>query len=287
MPQSTAIVACIDGSDYAAAACDAAIWVADRLEWPLTFVNVVSRPRHATSTDYSGQIGLGSREHLLEELVELDEKRSRLVRERGRDLLDVASQRATHAGLPAPTRVQRNGELVDALDHVGTDIKLLVLGKRGGGSAADSEQLGSNLEQVIRSMDCPILITPEQFVTPGRLLIAYDGSANGQRIIERVAAVARLLSDTEIHLVHVGESDDKRRTQLEEAASHLQATGAEVITAVLSGEVEPALHEYQHEQQLELVIMGAHGHSRLRRLLLGSTTTDMIRRTEVPLLIIR
>ncbi|WP_348760771.1 universal stress protein [uncultured Salinisphaera sp.] len=279
------IAACIDGSAYAAAACDAAVWAAARLSAPCTFVHVISRRKHAAAGDYSGQIGLGSREHLRDELAELDGARARLARERGADLLDSAARRAAAAGLDAPARIQRNGELLPALQHVEDDIRLLVIGKRGE-SAGDEAHLGSNLERVIRGMACPILITTPHFVPPQRVLIAYDGSATGQNLIQRAAATP-LLSGVEAHLVYVGSAEQAERAALEEAADTLRGAGARVQTAVLSGDVEPALHAYQRDQNCDLMVMGAYGHTRIRHMLVGSTTTDMIRRAEVPVLITR
>lgn len=285
MTDERTIVACIDGSAYAAAACDAAIWASSKLDAPLTFVNVINRRKHAASTDYSGQIGLGTREHLLTELADLDAQRARLARERGRDFLAGASRRAFEAGLPEPNAVQRNGELIDALQSMDDDIRLLVLGKRGE-SAGDDEHLGSNLERVIRGANAPILITNQDFTPPQRVLLAFDGSKTGQNLVERALANP-LLAEVELHLVYVGTPDDSRQGQIDKAAQTLRDAGANLTVAVLEGEVEPALHDYQREHEIDLMAMGAYGHTRIRQLLVGSTTTEMIRRAEVPLLIVR
>ena len=114
----------------------------------------------------------------------------------------------------------------------------------------------------------------------------YDGSPTGENLIQRAAATP-LLSGIEAHLVLVGHADDKRRSGLDKAADTLTRAGATTHTAVLSGEVEPALHAYQREQGCDLLVMGAYGHTRIRHMLVGSTTTDMIRRAEVPVLITR
>ncbi len=279
------ITACVDGSSYAAAACDAAIWAAGKRDVPLAFVNVISRRKHAAATDYSGQIGLGTREHLLTELAELDSQRARLARERGRDFLESARRRATEAGRPDPIIRQRNGELVDALHSMDDEIRLLAIGKHGE-SAGQDDHLGSNLERVIRGISCPILVTNQSFAAPHRVLIAFDGSQTGQRVIERAVATP-LLSQVETHLVYVGQPNDKRRRQFDDATNKLRAAGAELTTAIIDGDVEPALHDYQRQHELDLMVMGAYGHTRFRELLLGSTTTDMIRRADVPLLIVR
>ena len=47
------------------------------------------------------------------------------------------------------------------------------------------------------------------------------------------------------------------------------------------------LCDYQREHAIELLVMGAYGHSRIRQFLVGSTTTAMIRRAQSPLLLLR
>ena len=60
-----------------------------------------------------------------------------------------------------------------------------------------------------------------------------------------------------------------------------------MVTARLEGEVEAALHQYQEEQGIDLIVMGAYGHSRIREWLIGSTTDRMLRNARVPHLILR
>ncbi|MCY1544084.1 Universal stress protein family protein [compost metagenome] len=67
----------------------------------------------------------------------------------------------------------------------------------------------------------------------------------------------------------------------------LQGSASEVHLAIRAGEVEPALHTYQTEQGIELLVMGAYGHSRIRQFLVGSTTSQLLRSSTGPLLILR
>jgi len=60
-----------------------------------------------------------------------------------------------------------------------------------------------------------------------------------------------------------------------------------VQTAIRAGEVEPTLHAYQQEHGIDLLVMGACGHSRIRKFLVGSTTTNMLRTTSTPILLLR
>ena len=96
------VLACIDGSASSEAVCDYAAWASLRLSAPLTLLHVLEPNVGASPADLSGSIGLGSREHLLSELAELDERRARLLREQGKLMLDAATARVRADGV-APT----------------------------------------------------------------------------------------------------------------------------------------------------------------------------------------
>lgn len=280
------VMACIDGAGFSPAVCDAAAWASLRLSAPLTFLHVIDREPNPIAHDASGQIGLGSREHLLEELAALDEQRGKIAQQQGRLMLEAAYHRAIDDGVADPATRQRNGELVEALAELESETRLLVIGKRGGAAASASEHLGSNLERVVRALHCPILITLSAFAPPQRVLVAFDGSPTAKRTVEKVAS-SPLLKGLECHVVLVGEDIEAHQEQLAWASKHLAEGELETHSAILAGEVEPTLRVYKQEHRIDMLVMGAYGHSRIRQLLVGSTTTDMIRHATVPVLIIR
>jgi nucleotide-binding universal stress UspA family protein len=61
----------------------------------------------------------------------------------------------------------------------------------------------------------------------------------------------------------------------------------DVHLAIRDGDVEQTLHAYQEEHDIDVLIMGAYGHSRIRRFLVGSTTTKMLETAKKPLVILR
>ncbi len=65
-------IACIDGSASAPAVCDYAAWACLNLNAPLTFLHVLDERLYPVTADLSRNIGLGSREHLLDKLAALD-----------------------------------------------------------------------------------------------------------------------------------------------------------------------------------------------------------------------
>ena len=280
------VLACIDGSPQASAVCDCAAWASLRMTAPLTLLHVLDHQQYPVASNLSGNIGLGSREYLLDELAALDEKRSRLALEEGRIMLDAARQRAITAGVAQPEVRQRHGDLVATLRDLEADIRLLVIGKQGEGSGSDLQHIGSQLESVTRTLHRPILVTPASFSAPNSVMLAFDGSATTRKGVEMLAT-SQLFTGIPIHLVMVGADTGDNHALLETARDALTAAGFEVHIAIRAGEVEPALHGYQAEHDVDLLVMGAYGHSRIRQFLVGSTTTSMLRTTTTPLLLLR
>ncbi len=282
----THVMACIDGSPQAAAVCDCSAWASKRLDAPLTLLHVLDRQQYPVSGDLSGIIGLGSREFLLQELATLDEKRAKLALEEGRMMLDSARQRAISAGVAQPECRQRHGDLIESLRDLQDETRLLVIGRQGEDSGDAIQHIGSQLENVIRTMQRPILVAPGDFSAPQSVMLAFDGSATSRKGVEMLAG-SPLFKGMPIHLVMVAADTAENQAQLENARGVLTAAGFNVEIAIRAGEVEPTLHAYQAEHGIDLLVMGAYGHSRIRQFFVGSTTTNMIRTTSTPLLLLR
>jgi len=279
-------MACIDGSPQAAAVCDCSAWASKRLDAPLTLLHVLDRQQYPVSGDLSGIIGLGSREFLLQELATLDEKRAKLALEEGRMMLDSARQRAISAGVAQPECRQRHGDLVESLRDLQDETRLLVIGRQGEDSGDAIQHIGSQLENVIRTMQRPILVAPGDFSAPQSVMLAFDGSATSRKGVEMLAG-SPLFKGMPIHLVMVAADTADNQALLENARGVLTTAGFNVEIAIRAGEVEPTLHAYQAEHGIDLLVMGAYGHSRIRQFFVGSTTTNMIRTTSTPLLLLR
>lgn len=283
---TTNVMACIDGSSHASAVCDCASWASLRLEAPLIFLHVQDKESAPVKSDFSGSIGLGSQEHLLEQLAELDARRSKLAVEQGQLMLEAARDRAMVAGVTAPTTLQRHGDLVDTLVEFEPDTRLLVLGRHGEASTSPFAHLGSHVEQVIRALHRPILVTQGEFKAPQKVMLAFDGSATTRKGVEMLAR-SPLFKGLELHIVLVGADTDDHREQLKWAFDVLNQSGIDARTHIVAGDVDQVLPAYQQEHDIDMMVMGAYGHSRIRQLLVGSTTTAMIGTARVPLLILR
>lgn len=279
----TQVIACIDGTNISPAVCDYAVWASLRFNAPLEFLHVLDKSEYPTESNLSGNIGLGSREALLDELAALDEQRGKLALEQGKLMLDAARQRAIAQGIENPGSRQRHGSLVETLIEMETDIRLLVLGKH---EDHLSQHIGSRLENVVRTLHRPILITTASFKVPERVMLAFDGSPTTRKGVEMVAS-SPLFRGLPCHLVMVGVESDTAREQLAWATSTLEDAGFKTEARIIDGEVERVLCDYRSDHAIDLLIMGAYGHSVIRRFLVGSTTTSVIRSASVPVLLLR
>lgn len=283
----TNVVACIDGSSTTPAVCDYAAWASLRLSAPLKFLHVLDKAEYPAPKDLTGNIGLGSREALLKELTELDEKRGKIALEHGHLMLDFAKSRAQEFGIKDPVCRQRHGDLVDTLIEMENDIRLLVMGKQGAVGDSIGEHVGNNLERVVRTMHRPILVTPQSYNAPTSIMIAFDGSPTTRKGVEMIAS-SPLFKGLPCHIVMVNNDNKDVSEHLNWAKSTLEAAGFTVITSVAAGEVKHALCDYRDQNNIGMVVMGAYGHSKIRQFLVGSTTTKMIQHTtNVPLLLLR
>ena len=280
------ILACVDSSTYAASVCDLAAWSAARLGLPVELLHVVQRrdvvaERH----DLSGAIGLGVKSQLLEELTRLDETDARLRVERGRLLLAAAEDRLRAAGVERIEVTHRHGGIVETILEREAEARVVVIGKRGASHAFAAEHIGSKVERVVRASTRPILVAPREVVPPRSIVLAYDASPAARRALERCAGSA-LLRDLPVEIVSAGTDDAARRSALDAAATEL-GPDREVRVALRPGRPEDAIAAAAAATPQALVVMGAYGHSPLRSLIVGSTTTATIRTVRVPVLLVR
>jgi nucleotide-binding universal stress UspA family protein len=281
------VLAGIDGSSLTGAVCDYAAWIANKVDAPLKLLHTIDHhPELADHTDMTGNIGIDSRDHLMDELTQLEQQRSKLRLQQGKALLQAAKDRVVQAGIVNPITNQRHGSLVESLIELENDIRVLVLGVRGKVHEHQANKVGAKLEAIIRSLHKPILVVNAEFKQPERIMLAYDGSQAAEKALEMVAT-SPLYKGLTCHLVCVSQDEGKGQL-LEVAANKLQlAGGIEVIAKKLVGKPEQLLCDYQDQHGIDLTVMGAFGHTRIHDWLLGSFTVKMLMHSHKPLLLLR
>jgi nucleotide-binding universal stress UspA family protein len=284
--QPQKIVALVDGSIYSASVCDHAAWIAGRTGAPVELIHVLGRREASDTHDHSGAITLGARTALMEELAALDAQRAKLISHRGRAILEDAQALLEKAGVTEVTTRLRQGDIVEAVADVEADARVILIGKRGEAADFAKGHLGSNLERIIRASHKPVFVASRAFKPISKVLVAYDGGTSAMKAVDHIAS-SPLFQELSVHVVTVGSASPEMTKGLADAKAMLKAAGIEAETSVLPGQPEAALAKLVEEAQFDMLVMGAYGHSRIRSLIIGSTTTAMIRACKVPVVLMR
>lgn len=281
------LIAVIDGSVYSESVCDHTAWIAQRSGGSVAVVHVLGR-RDVSSepANLSGSIGLGARSELLEELAELDGQKAKLAQKRGRAILDGAKARIEATGVIDVATRLRHGEVVETIKELEADSRLIVIGKRGEAADFTSGHLGSNLERVVRSTNKLVLVASRSFKPIKRLLIAFDGGPSALKAVNYIAAT-KVFEGIDSHLLSVANDSTERRRDLEGAAQLLANAGLDVTHECVPGDPEAVISNKVDTDHFDLLVMGAYGHSRIRNMIIGSTTTQMLMSCKIPVLLFR
>jgi len=280
------VLACIDASSYADSVCDLAAWSSKRLRMPVELLHVVQRSDAVTARgDLSGAIGLGVKTSLMQELVELEAAEAKLKVERGRALLAAGEKRLREGGAFDVRTLHRHGGIVETILEREQGARVVVIGKRGASHEFAENHIGSKIERVVRASTKPVLIASREYVEPQNIVFAYDASPAAERALGRLVE-STLFTGLPVNIVMADTDNEAHRRALNSAAARL---GEErVVTTTLEpGKPESLIVGIVDQTPGAMLVMGAYGHSPIRTLIVGSTTTTMIRTVHVPVLLVR
>jgi len=288
MPTPDTVYACLDGLNTTTAVVDGACWAAQRLGAPLTLLHTLERPEPAAAVgDYSGVLGMGAQDLLLQRLSDLDEERSKLAQEAAQRMLDEARGRVCSESVTQVSTLLREGDLTDVLLTQEPTARLFVLGSNRRPPTARKLRLDHRIETAVRNLHQPVMVMDAvPFTAPTHFVVAYDGSATADRAVQRVAG-SPMLRGMPAELVMVGECPARLQERLRAAQTQLQDAGFTVTTRTLPGLPEEVIPPLLESLGSTLLVLGAYGHSRIRQLIVGSTTTALLRLCSVPVLVLR
>jgi nucleotide-binding universal stress UspA family protein len=211
--------------------------------------------------------------------------------------------------VPQAKIISRTGSptltLLDIADEIKADL-IAVTARTG------EKTLGRVTEKVIHGSTAPVLVVPsegEREARIGRMLVPLDGSRISEMILPLASEISKQLG-TEIILSHVVENpleeewrameiqfpgeaprfkgfEDavrRRRTAIENyLTERSQDTGAKFV--IQEGHPAEALLALADYENVDMIVIAAHGHGFISRLILGSVATKIIRVAKIPVLV--
>ncbi|MDR2871122.1 MAG: universal stress protein [Xanthomonadaceae bacterium] len=282
------VLGAIDLSPYAISVADCAAWAASRMDAPLELLNIADRETSDQLSELRGGLSQERSKALLDELINQDEEHPKpLGKQHGRALLQALYERiAEQHGLHAQVR-QRKGSIPATLLEVEDEVRLFVLGKRGENADFAKGTLGSKLEESVRSLHRPILVASRNTQPIKRFMIAFDGSPSTRKCVETVST-SPLLKGLECLLVMSADNaDSKQQMEMDWAQQRLRQAGFRPMAWIVNGDPKVVIAQQIDINKINLLVMGAYGHSRFRNMFVGSTTTQILQTCLIPVLLIR
>lgn len=228
------------------------------------------------------------------------------LRELAERQLEASVQALRKDGLAVEPRVMAE-PAVSAVLAAAEEAKadLIVVGTRGA-TGLKRLLLGSTAARIVREASCPVLTVPVGAkVTPHRALVATDFSEDAAAAAEAAATLLSGASDgrNKMILLHAyrypsalsrleGEAlveaitatDEAARKELATLAEKLARPGLEIETRAEPGEPAEAILERARDLDVDLIAMGTHGRSALKRLFLGSNAERVLPASTCPVL---
>ena len=249
------------------------------------------------------------------QMTRTERERTRL-RERGNDILSAVAELAD-----ADTAVETHlaeGTPAAEISSLAADLNadLLVVGRQGM-TGVGRRVLGGVTERVLARGEVPICVVPlgesaSAAADCDRLLVPTDGSDNAAAAVPHAAALATasaaavdVLNVVDLQAAggpfNVGGLDTAFIERLETRGADAVETIAENIadaapeisvnTAVermTDGNGAAAgIRAYVEANEIDLVVMGSHGRSNLRRGLLGSVASVVLQTVDIPVVIVK
>jgi hypothetical protein len=259
-----------DGSECSSGAEREAVRLAQRCSSKLLAMSIIE-----TNVEFSA---------LAPELVEKEEVKVRKI-------LDAVKAQAEPAGVDCETIVHEGESpyqyIIEEADK--SDAGIIVIGRRGR-SAVKKIVIGSVTARVIGHSNRPVLVAPRAAnLDSNKVLLATDGSEFSEAAAARAVAMGKNCGVTPVVISVAGNSSEIGAA--EDNISQVKKLAAQSDVAIegiaVVGQPNEAIVETAIEHDIDLIIIGSHGRTGLKHLLMGSVAERVIDNTRCAVLVAR
>lgn len=276
------ILVALDPDDDTPVATNYAIRLAKRFDASLTGLAVIDTGNIPTNI---GVGGFGAEYYG----QEVKENLSAETREIADNLIREFHRMVEKAGVNLRT-IKREGtswrQIIDEMKY----HDLLVVGRDSRFFYNEPYRNTDTLAQVVRGGVAPALVVTDEYRDIEKVLIAFDGSNPSARSLKSFVHLLPYGKDIDIDLLYVCEKSKKQELELAssilgKASTYLRDHNFNYInqTILEKGTAADEILKYQEEKNPDLVLLGAHSVSALRRAAFGSTTHELITKSKGPL----
>lgn len=272
-----------DGSTHGEQAVRYGLHLARRLDGRLTILHVLDS-RMLEGPMMASVAGMLGAEPFSDALNQF----RALMQQKGEAVLAAARTTCAAGGLDGVETRLAWGHPARILLREETPAELLVLGQDGEHDEASGDWTGSTVDRVVRHAVRPCLVVPATFAPIDRIMVAYDGSPHAGRALHEAIELAMGLMVPLFICTVVEHGDHARAMDHADLAMRLaRAHECAAAFMIVEGRTDEILLEKARELQCGLLVAGAHGHSRIREMIIGSTANRLLHTATLPLLLVR
>ncbi|MFC1656964.1 universal stress protein [Candidatus Moduliflexota bacterium] len=270
----------VDGSEYSTAAAGYAATLAGREGGQVSLLSVIdiTSLEGPFLADLSGSVGITP-------FLDFQKQVRAALEEKAALILENHAAELKERNVDFSTKVE-TGVVSRVICQEAAEHDAIVVGRRGEHATWKGLLLGSVVEEVVRGCARPVIVTPRDEKPLTKILVAYDGSRTASRALSLAAAMAGS-HDLPVAVVTVSGDSEAGEKILDEAETFLEPHGVAVEKILETGQAVEGILAACEAANCDIIIMGAYGHSRVRELIVGSTTDGILRKAGVPVLLYR
>jgi nucleotide-binding universal stress UspA family protein len=276
------VLCCVDGKNYSQSACDYAVMISNNMKLPLKFLNIIEHSSKSEKLDLSGNIKLGEKDDILEQRVEEEAIKSKLAIKEGKELLVSLKKRALITCSNEITLIQMHGDVLENILVFQKEIAVLIIGIK----TQENHKIGDNVKDIIREINKPILLVNNEFITPKKLLIAYNGSEKAKKFLKE-SSIKPIFKNIHRDIVNVNDDKTASEKLLNEVKEFYIKQEIPVETSALNGDTKTEILIHLGQNDCDILAMGAFGHSRIKEFIFGSLTSEILASCKKPILLFR
>ncbi len=153
-------------------------------------------------------------------------------------------------------------------------------------SVKEGEDRPRLYRQIIRHASGPILVTQGKISNLDHLLLAYDHRPASDEALYLAAYLGNRWQ-VPVTILNVETDGEPGQEAVQRAAGYLQDHGVNSTEVVAQGEVAETILKTAGSQECNLIMMGSPSLSPMFELVVGSTVSQMLQQTSIPLLLCR
>ncbi len=280
------ILVALDGSDFGRSAGKYAAHLGVRARAGVDALTVIDvRPLEGPMLrDFTAHLGLEPFETYTQALREV-------MQSRANDVLEQFRHDASDAGLGEDciSPVSEVGMIADTICRHAAAVDVAIVGQHGERPGVTGGLLGSTSEQIVRRTSRHVMVCPAQFRPIEHPMVTYDSSLSGETALHAAADFAGQMGTdlTVLVVVDAEQTAEVARDVSARAEAYLAHAKAPHCVETVEGHAEERIVAYAEENGRDLIVMGAFGQSRIRELIVGSTTASVMRTSPVPVMLVR